>query len=91
MSLTHQDLMKLILPDYNINMLTVIQGFNSIYSCHNRKVYIFKSKEDKQMYKMEFVSDLDPRTVTLALINIELYKNWHPEVNDGHVKMQISS
>ena len=40
---------------------------------------------------MQFTIDLPLEVVCKAIYNVQLYKNWHPEVDEGQIKLKISS
>lgn len=40
---------------------------------------------------MQFSVDLPQSIVCKAIYNVQLYKYWHPEVDEGQIKLKISS
>lgn len=40
---------------------------------------------------MQFIIDLPLEVVCKAIYNVQLYKYWHPEIDEGQIKLKISS
>jgi len=87
----YKNIFKIMFPNYSLKELSKLHHFGSIYQSKISQLYIYVNVKDHTEQKMQFVVDLPLEIVCKAIYNVQLYKQWHPEINEGQVKLKISS
>lgn len=86
-----KNLFELMLPNFLLTDLDYLTSYISVFSCYTDKIYIYKHCNNNRRFRMELSTKLDPEILMKAIFNIQLYKAWHPEVNEGTVRIRLTS
>ena len=80
-----------MLPNYSLKELSKLHHYGSIYQSKIAQLYVYINAHDHSELKMQFTIDLPLEIVCKAIYNVQLYKHWHPEIDEGQIKLKISS
>lgn len=87
----HKNLFPVIFPHFALNDISSLHHFKSVYQSGNERMFVYQNTRNPEIFKMQMNVDFAPSVVCDALSNLRLQKAWHPEIEDGYIKLKISS
>lgn len=87
----NRNIFKIILPNYSLRELPGLYHYGSVYQSKLSQLFIYQDMKSLEFFKMQFTVYLPLEIVCKALYNVQLYKHWHPVMDEGQIKLKISS
>jgi len=72
---------KIIFPTYSLELIDNLNHYGSIYESKISQLYIYQNSKNPSQFKMKFAAHLPLHIVCKAIYNVQLYKNWHTEID----------
>jgi len=87
----HKNVFAIIFPYYHLEGLDHFPNFKLIYNNTSNGTCIFQNNDNHRQFKMKIQPKVDTLFALRTMINVPLYKHWHPEIVHGHINLRISS